>query len=94
MPKLIESGMIQNVVIDHENGYLTRYAHMADNPGVVVGQYVDEDTLLGYMGDTGYAFGVHLHFEIISGAAGFMPIDPTEYVFGDKKLLIFVFPVP
>ena len=74
------------VVIDHENGYLTRYAHMADNPGVVVGEYVDENKLLGYMGDTGYAYGVHLHFEIISGALGFVPIDPTEYIFGDKKL--------
>lgn len=89
--KVIEAGWNNigygyNVVIDHENGYLTRYAHLADNPGVVIGQYVDENTLLGYMGDTGNAKGIHLHFEIISGALGFMPIDPTEYIFGNKEL--------
>lgn len=31
-------------------------------------------------------FGVHLHFEIISGALGFVPIDPTDYIFGNAKL--------
>ena len=25
---------------------------------------VTPDTILGYMGDTGYAFGVHLHLEL------------------------------
>lgn len=89
--KVIEAGYSDigygnYVVIDHENGYLTRYAHMADNPGVVVGQHVDENTLLGFMGDTGYAYGVHLHFEIISGDLGFVTIDPTNYIFGDAKL--------
>lgn len=89
--KVIEKGYQANgygnfVVIDHENGYLSRYAHMADPAGVEVGEYVDENKLIGYMGDTGYAFGIHLHFELISGALGFMPIDPYDYVFGTKEL--------
>lgn len=74
------------VVIDHENGYETRYAHLADPAGVNVGDRVEEGQLIGYMGDTGYAFGVHLHFEIISGDLGFRTIDPAPYIFGDSKL--------
>lgn len=74
------------VVIDHENGYLTRYAHLADPADINVGDRVEEGQIFGYMGDTGYAYGVHLHFEIISAAAGFMPIDPYEYIFGDARL--------
>lgn len=74
------------VVIDHENGYLTRYAHLADPAGVNVGDRVEEGQVFGYMGDTGYAFGVHLHFEIISGAIGFRCIDPEPYIFGNEKL--------
>lgn len=74
------------VVIDHENGYLTRYAHLADPAGINVGDRVEEGQVFGYMGDTGYAFGVHLHFEIISAAAGFRPIDPTPYILGNERL--------
>ncbi len=74
------------VVIDHENGYLTRYAHLADPAGVEVGDRVEAGQLIGYMGATGYAFGTHLHFEIISGELGFRTIDPTPYIFGDKVL--------
>lgn len=74
------------IVIDHENGYESRYAHLADPADVNVGDHVEEGQIFGYMGDTGYAFGVHLHFEIISGALGFTVIDPTDYIFGNAKL--------
>lgn len=74
------------VVIDHENGFETRYAHMADPSGVNLGDHVEEGQLIGYMGDTGNAFGKHLHFEIISGELGFRVIDPTDFIFGNSKL--------
>lgn len=55
------------VTIEHtSNGgqkYYTRYAHLA-RASVSVGQSVDADTKIGYMGATGNAFGVHLHFEL------------------------------
>lgn len=37
------------VVIDHENGYLTRYAHLADPADVNVGDRVEEGQIFGYM---------------------------------------------
>lgn len=50
------------VVIDHGNGETSLYAHMLW-VGVRVGQYVDQGTLVGKLGDSGNATGPHLHFE-------------------------------
>lgn len=81
-----ENGYGNYIVIDHENGYETRYAHLADPADVNIGDHVEEGQIFGYMGATGYAFGVHLHFEILSGDLGFRVIDPTDYIFGNAKL--------
>ena len=45
--------------------YSAIYCHM-DSYGanMYVGRKVDPNTIVGYMGDTGYAFGVHLHLEL------------------------------
>lgn len=51
------------IIIDHQNGYYTLYAHMC--PGcrsVKEGDYVEKGQVIGGMGMTGYATGVHLHF--------------------------------
>ncbi len=52
------------VEIDHGNGYITRYAHNAENT-VVVGEEVSKGQLIGYMGSTGRATGPNLHFEVL-----------------------------
>lgn len=52
--------------INHNNGYYTEYAHMADLK-VQEGQTVEAGQLIGTMGATGYAFGVHLHFGVYYG---------------------------
>lgn len=54
------------VRIDHGNGWKSLYAHMNSAPLVSYGQSVSQGTLLGYVGDTGYSFGNHLHLEVIS----------------------------
>ena len=54
------------VVINHNNGYYTMYAHM-DEQIAKVGQTVAKGTVIGYMGATGYATGVHLHYEVWYG---------------------------
>ena len=53
------------IVIDHNNGYYTLYAHMnkfAD--GIEVGTTVARGQQIGYVGTTGYATGPHIHFEV------------------------------
>lgn len=54
------------VVINHNNGYYTMYAHM-DQQIATVGQTVAKGTVIGYMGSTGMASGVHLHYEVWYG---------------------------
>lgn len=44
--------------------YATLYAHMKSRPVVSAGQKVNRGDLLGYVGNTGYSFGNHLHLEL------------------------------
>lgn len=58
------SGGYGNVVmIEHENGYATVYAHMISTYAVE-GQYVSKGQLIGFVGNTGNSFGNHCHFEV------------------------------
>ena len=51
------------VVIKHDNGTQTLYAHNARN-NVSVGQIVSQGQVIGYVGSTGRSTGAHVHFEI------------------------------
>lgn len=45
--------------------YTSLYAHMNSYaPGMYVGKFVTSDTYIGYMGNTGYSTGPHLHIEV------------------------------
>ncbi|MBQ4583756.1 MAG: M23 family metallopeptidase [Bacilli bacterium] len=54
------------VVIKHANNYYTLYAHM-NSLNVSVGQTVSKGTIIGKMGETGRATGVHLHYSVSIG---------------------------
>lgn len=56
-------GYGNTVVIAHDNGFVTRYAHMSSLK-VQKGQYVTRGSELGGAGCTGHCTGVHLHFEV------------------------------
>jgi len=62
------------VVVDHGNGWVTYYAHLS-RITVGKGQVVRKGQSLGYMGRTGNATGVHLHFEVRRNG---QPINPLS----------------
>ncbi len=62
------------VVIRHSNGYETLYAHMS-KVTVSVGDMVDKGEHLGGIGETGKAYGEHLHFEIMIGKDRYNPME-------------------
>jgi len=64
------------VVIRHDNGYETLYAHMSAIY-VSQGQYVSQGEAIGAIGCTGYCTGPHLHFEVRVGGA---TVDPLAYL--------------
>lgn len=71
------------------DGYIdVRYIHMKNiNPDLHENDVVDEDTVLGTMGNTGASQGAHLHLDIskISEAGkneGY--VDPFEYLFPEE----------
>ncbi len=62
------------VIIDHENGIKTLYAHMYAKPLVKEGDRVYKGEHLGGQGMTGSAGGIHLHFEVIKNGDRVNPI--------------------
>jgi len=68
------------VLIKHDNGMYSRYSHLRSGLPVNKGQRVDENTQIGIIGDSGRAFGRHLHFEVQTGASSTSRINPTKYL--------------
>ncbi|NHN28222.1 peptidoglycan DD-metalloendopeptidase family protein [Paenibacillus agricola] len=58
-----KSGYGNCIMIDHQNGYTTLYAHLSKIE-VTDGQLIEKGEKIGVMGSTGDSTGVHLHFEI------------------------------
>lgn len=53
------------IKIKHDNGMYTLYAHLKyKSIPFKLNSYVNKGDVIGYMGNTGYSKGYHLHFEI------------------------------
>jgi hypothetical protein len=68
------------VLIRHDNGMFSRYAHLQSGLRVSEGQRVDENTVIGIIGESGRAYGRHLHFEVQMNSSSDSRIDPTRYL--------------
>lgn len=65
-----------NYVRIDSNGYKFYFCHM-DSRSVVTGQKVTKGQKIGVMGNTGYSFGAHTHFEVRDSSG---QIDPTSFI--------------
>lgn len=72
-----DGGYGNYVIIDHGDTS-TVYAHCS-GLAVSYGEYVSQGQTIGYLGDSGRATGVHLHFEVYVGDSR---VDPTQYFSG------------
>lgn len=70
-------GLGNVVEIDHGNGYVTRYAHLADVE-VRKGRKVKRGNRIGYVGVSGNSFAPHLHYEVVRDT---LILDPVNHLF-------------
>lgn len=64
------------VILEHENGIETRYAHMSKFEAKE-GDIVKKGDIIGRVGNTGRSTGPHLHFELrVNGN----PVNPEGYI--------------
>lgn len=64
------------VVISHGNGIVTKYMHSSAT-FVTAGEQVTRGQNIGLVGETGAAFGAHLHFQVeVDGVA----VNPLNYI--------------
>jgi len=63
------------ILLDHEFGYKTRYAHL-EKVLVAPGERVVRGQIIGLSGNTGLSRGPHLHYEVIHKGT---PVNPINY---------------
>ncbi len=76
-------GYAYMIEIQHPNGYSTLYAHL--QPGSIMvrkGQWVTQGQKIARMGESGWAYGTHLHFEVAIGKYPFRRnlLNPLYYI--------------
>ena len=82
-------------IISDDHHYLFIFLHLKEGtvPDTIKdGARINKGDVLGVMGNTGYSFGVHLHFqveyienppEVIDHTTRGIPIDPEPYITGE-----------
>jgi murein DD-endopeptidase MepM/ murein hydrolase activator NlpD len=71
----VQRGYGKVVIVKHDRERSTLYAHMSKfAPKIKEGTQVDQGAVIGYVGQTGWASGPHLHFEFLVNGE---PNDPA-----------------
>lgn len=70
-------GYGMQIVIDHPNGFRTRYAH-ASKMFVKVGDKVKRGEVIAMVGTTGRSTGTHLHYEVYLNGTRLNPLKYTK----------------
>lgn len=75
----VEKGVGRNVVINHINGYTTKYFYLGD---ILVrkGQAVRQGDVIARVGISGMSFAPHLHYEVLYDGKN---VDPVNYFFSN-----------
>lgn len=88
-------GMGNYVILEHKNGWRTRYQHMKYGSVVVKkGQTVKKGQKLGIIGNTGNSSGRHLHFDVSNASnqsncyksGGRYYVDPKPFLYGKRSI--------
>lgn len=75
------SGFGNLVIIDHNFGFKTSYAHLSKKFPFKAGDFVKKGQIIAYTGNTGLSTGPHLHYEIRFVAR---PLDPQNFIKWDN----------
>jgi murein DD-endopeptidase MepM/ murein hydrolase activator NlpD len=79
-----ESGYGNSIIIEHDSGIQTRYAHCAKLL-VKTGARVSQGDIIAKVGSTGHSTGPHLHFEVIVNGerrnpSWYYPLEATQHI--------------
>jgi murein DD-endopeptidase MepM/ murein hydrolase activator NlpD len=79
--------------IRHANGYQTAYGHMSRfAAGINVGTKVRQGQVIGYVGNTGFSTGPHVHYEVLVNNRWVDPLSiqvPQERKLSGRQLVEF-----
>lgn len=70
------TGYGKMIIVQHENGYSTLYAHL-NSTLVKIGTQVKQGDLIGMSGNTGTSTSAHLHYEV---RYQHVPLDPEKFI--------------
>ena len=74
-----QSGYGKTVIINHQNGYKTLYAHQNGfAKGLRQGQMIKKGTHIGYVGSTGLSSGPHLHLGLYKNNVAIDPMSVLQ----------------
>jgi murein DD-endopeptidase MepM/ murein hydrolase activator NlpD len=69
----VPGGKGSYVVIEHSNGYRSRYAHLSEI-NVRYGQKVKQGEIIGTVGTSGSSVAPHIHYEVLRNGKVINPV--------------------